>query len=389
MNSVTLRVNGTEITRDIAPRTHLADFVRENLNLTGTHLGCEHGVCGACTMIVNGRPVRSCLSYAAACAGADVRTVESFDDDPVMGLLRSAFSRHHALQCGYCTPGMLATAYDIVTRLPDADEARVREELSGNLCRCTGYVGIVAAIRDVLANGPHRSAVPAVIPMPTVHAPTTAWTENNAADAKAKNNAKAGGVSSRFIPVPERIDGGVTLTRSVSVPVTADRLWTTLQDIETVAKCLPGATIETINPDGLIVGALQVAIGPMRARFSGTARVVFDAASRSGEVRGAGGDGVSRSRADGAIRFTALPAADSGSRLDLDMTYKLSGPLAQFGRPAIVANVVDRLLGDVAKNLAQASEGGTVTASAPIGGIGFVFGTLVAMVRQLFLNKRK
>jgi carbon-monoxide dehydrogenase small subunit len=380
MNSVTLRVNGTDVTQEIAPRTHLADFVRENLNLTGTHIGCEHGVCGACTMIVDGRPVRSCLSFAVGCAGADVRTVESFDDDPVMTLLRSAFSRHHALQCGYCTPGMLATAYDIVTRLPGADEARIREELSGNLCRCTGYVGIVAAIRDVLASGPHRGDAHAAVPAPAPQAPATGWATKKASAAKPEG-------SSGVIPVPERIDGGLTLTRSLAVPVSVDRLWATLQDIETIAKCLPGATIETVNPDGSIAGAFRVAIGPMRAHFTGCARVVFDAASRGGEVRGAGGDGISRSRADGAIRFTAMPA-DDGSRLDLDMTYKLSGPLAQFGRPAVVTHVVDRLLGDVAKNLAQASAGGRVSASAPIGGIGLMFGTLVAMLRQLFLNKR-
>ena len=189
--------------------------------------------------------------------------------------------------------------------------------------------------------------------------------------------------------MPEHIDGGLTLTRSITVPVAVDRLWVTLQDIDTIAKCLPGASIEKINPDGSIVGAFAVAIGPMRARFSGTAKVAYDAASRSGTVHGAGGDGISRSRADGAIRFAALPAGDNESRLDIDMTYKLSGPLAQFGRPAVVAHVVDRLLGEVAANLAQASQGGTVTASAPIGGIGFVVGTLLAMLRQLFSSDRK
>jgi aerobic carbon-monoxide dehydrogenase small subunit len=182
MTAVTLRVNGIEITKSVAPRMHLADFVREELNLTGTHLGCEHGVCGACTMMVDGRPVRSCISYAIACAGSDVHTIESFDDDPVMDMLRSAFTRHHALQCGYCTPGMLATAYDIVTRLPDADEARIREELSGNLCRCTGYVGIVAAIGEVLRRGPHQSGV-----RPSVAAPqgSSSWTRGIHAETVA------------------------------------------------------------------------------------------------------------------------------------------------------------------------------------------------------------
>jgi len=147
---VTLTVNGRAVSAAVEPRQHLADFLREHLLLTGTHLGCEHGVCGACTLLVDGRPVRSCITWAVACDGADVRTIEGLDEDQVAAQLRAAFSRHHALQCGYCTPGMLITARDIVTRLPDADEARIREELSGNLCRCTGYVGIVNAIKAVL-----------------------------------------------------------------------------------------------------------------------------------------------------------------------------------------------------------------------------------------------
>jgi carbon-monoxide dehydrogenase small subunit len=151
MTTIRLTVNGAAVTADVEPRTHLADFLRESLRLTGTNLGCEHGVCGACTLWIDGAPARSCITYAVACDGADVRTIEGYDDDAVMAELRAAFTAEHALQCGYCTSGMLATARDIVLRLPDADEARVREELSGNLCRCTGYVGIVRAVLAVLA----------------------------------------------------------------------------------------------------------------------------------------------------------------------------------------------------------------------------------------------
>jgi carbon-monoxide dehydrogenase small subunit len=145
-----LLVNGRSISAEVEPRTHLADFLREALMLTGTNLGCEHGVCGACTLMIDGLPMRSCLVPAVACAGTEVRTIEDFDRDPLMGELRAAFSAEHALQCGYCTPGMLATAHDIVTRLPSADDARIRRELSGNLCRCTGYGGVVRALRRVL-----------------------------------------------------------------------------------------------------------------------------------------------------------------------------------------------------------------------------------------------
>jgi carbon-monoxide dehydrogenase small subunit len=150
--SILLTVNGEATHLQAEPREHLADLLRGSLMLTGTHIGCEHGVCGACTVEIDGAPARSCITHAGSCDGASVRTIEGFGDDAVMAALREAFSQEHALQCGYCTPGMLVVARDIVLRLPDADEARIREELSGNLCRCTGYRGIVRAVQRVLAN---------------------------------------------------------------------------------------------------------------------------------------------------------------------------------------------------------------------------------------------
>lgn len=164
---ITLTVNGTLHTVETEPRTHLADLLRDHLMLTGTHIGCEHGVCGACTVELDGVPARACITHAGACDGASVRSIEGFADDLVMSQLREAFGAEHALQCGYCTPGMLVAARDIVVRLPDADEGRVREELAGNLCRCTGYRGIVRAVRTVLdartrapAAGPSTKATP-------------------------------------------------------------------------------------------------------------------------------------------------------------------------------------------------------------------------------------
>ncbi len=161
MKTITLHVNGRALTAQAEGRTHLADHLRERHGLTGTHIGCEHGVCGACTVEIDGAPARSCITYAAACEGRQVRTIEGFDGDEVMAQLREAFSAEHALQCGYCTPGMLVTARDIVQRLPDADADRIRLELSGNLCRCTGYRGIVLAIQRVLAErrGRHTASL--------------------------------------------------------------------------------------------------------------------------------------------------------------------------------------------------------------------------------------
>jgi len=149
--TISLTVNGETKDVDTEPREHLADLLRGRLMLTGTHIGCEHGVCGACTIEIDGVPARSCITHAGSCDGATVRTIEGFGDDEVMAALREAFTREHALQCGYCTPGMLVACRDIVLRLPEADEARVREELAGNLCRCTGYRGIVRAVLSVLA----------------------------------------------------------------------------------------------------------------------------------------------------------------------------------------------------------------------------------------------
>ena len=164
MTRISLTVNGEAIEAEVEPRTHLGDFLRESQLLTGTHLGCEHGVCGACTVEIDGAPARSCITLAVACEGADVRTIEGFDDDPLMARLRDAFTQEHALQCGYCTPGMLIAARDVVQRLPRADEVLIRHEIEGNLCRCTGYVGIVRAVRSVIGE--------AVVTAEAVGAPT-------------------------------------------------------------------------------------------------------------------------------------------------------------------------------------------------------------------------
>ena len=150
MIKIELTLNGAAVSSQAEPRTSLADFIREDQRLTGTHVGCEHGVCGACTVLIDGRPMRSCLMLAASAGGRDVRTVEGYAGDQTMAAIRRAFSECHALQCGFCTPGMLATAYDIVTRLPQADRARIRSELDGNLCRCTGYLGIIEAVERTL-----------------------------------------------------------------------------------------------------------------------------------------------------------------------------------------------------------------------------------------------
>jgi carbon-monoxide dehydrogenase small subunit len=146
MTAVDLELNGERIVDEIEPRLSLADFLRDRHGLTATHLGCEHGACGACTVLVDGQATRSCLSLTAMCDGRVITTLEGLRNDPVMALLRKHFHESHALQCGFCTPGMLMMARDILGRHPQADEATIRHELSGQICRCTGYANIVKAI---------------------------------------------------------------------------------------------------------------------------------------------------------------------------------------------------------------------------------------------------
>lgn len=151
MITIILTVNGEPVEATVEARTSLADFLREQLHLTGTHIGCEHGVCGACTVHLDGISARSCITLAAACDGRDVKTIEGFEMDPQMEAIRVEFSKEHALQCGFCTPGMLMTSHDLVTRFPGLGEADIRREMSGNICRCTGYQGIVRALQNVYA----------------------------------------------------------------------------------------------------------------------------------------------------------------------------------------------------------------------------------------------
>jgi carbon-monoxide dehydrogenase small subunit len=144
--SISLHVNGERVDVQVLPRLNLADFLREHLKLTGTHVGCEHGVCGACTVRVDGEIVRSCLMLAAQTHGASVETIEGLSDSGEIADLQAAFRDRNALQCGFCTPGMLIAAQDLLKQEAEPDRERIREHLSGNYCRCTGYQAIIDAV---------------------------------------------------------------------------------------------------------------------------------------------------------------------------------------------------------------------------------------------------
>jgi aerobic-type carbon monoxide dehydrogenase small subunit (CoxS/CutS family) len=156
---ITVEINGQSYERDVEPRLLLSDFIRHEARLTGTHVGCEHGVCGACTVQLEGEPVRSCLMLAVQAAGRSVRTVEGMTEglpDGELHPLQQAFHEEHALQCGFCTPGFLMSIEPLLPAAADMDERQIREALSGNICRCTGYQNIVAAVQKAAA--PYRDA---------------------------------------------------------------------------------------------------------------------------------------------------------------------------------------------------------------------------------------
>lgn len=384
MPKISIQLNGKPFEREVSARTHLADLIREEGRLTGTHLGCEHGVCGACTVLMDGKPVRSCITFAAACNGAAITTVEGYDEDPVMALLRAAFSRHHALQCGYCTPGMLATARDIVLRWPEADEARVRLELSGNLCRCTGYMGIVAAIRDVLAQT-QGNAHPAITALRAAQVPHT--TATRAATGFAAFEARDTGTSAPAEPAETGASAdGTRIQGSFQVPFPPEAVWRFMADLPAVAACLPGAELSE-HSENRVKGRVAIQFGPMSASFNGAARLERNEAERSAVLKGSGQDTLSQSRATGDVAYRLLAAPAGGTRVEVDLLYSLQGPLAQFSRSGLVRDFVARLIQEFGKNVARRMDparAGEAATPAKLNAFSLGLSVLWARIRRWF-----
>jgi aerobic-type carbon monoxide dehydrogenase small subunit (CoxS/CutS family)/carbon monoxide dehydrogenase subunit G len=357
MTQISMTVNGDAVVAEVEPRTLLADFLRGELQLTGTHLGCEQGVCGACTVVVDGKIQRSCITFAADCEGADITTIEGFDDDLTMKELREAFSECHALQCGFCTPGMLTTARDIVLRLGDIPEQALRQELSGNLCRCTGYVGIVAAVRKVaVGRKPDIAAAAAPVSVARFEAKR----------ASPEPTSAVSGAGPRSVPVtaPQTsVDpaGGTSIEEQVRVAAPAEQVWALLSDLRRVVPCVPGAEITSLHGEDLD-GRVRVALGPIKVSFSGQAKVGMDGSRREGWLTGRGRDSGQGSSAEGTARWKVLADGSDASIIAVTLTWKLSGPLAQFNRAGLVQDVVRRLAATFAENL-EAS----ITGAAPAG----------------------
>lgn len=354
MSGAVLEVNGRSIPAAAPPRRHLGDWLREDLGLTGVHLGCEHGVCGACTVEIDGAPARACITFPSDLDGARVRTIEGFDDDALMMQLRKAFSAEHALQCGFCTPGMLIAAREAVRRAPGPDAEWIRREMAGNLCRCTGYVGIVRAIAHVIAErpaatptrlpcnaadraGPH--ALPVFVPLDSAPAPAARPVES----AAPSDDAGAA-------------EGGHRLQETFIVHRPVEAVWEALADLPLVARCFAGATL-TDHVADRVSGELEVKLGPIRAAFRGAATIERDDARRLGIVRGGGQDGRSASRTRAEIAYSLVPISEGETRVDLAVAYRLTGPLAQFSRGGIVKSLAGTIVSDFADRLNAALAG--------------------------------
>jgi len=392
MGMIALTVNQRAVQASVEPRTNLADFVRDKLDLTGTHLGCEHGVCGACTVLLDGAPARSCITYAVACEGAEVTTIEGLDVDEVIVELRSAFTREHALQCGYCTPGMLVSARDLVLRLPEADERQIRVGLSGNLCRCTGYVGIVRAVQSVIDQRRARNIAPEPDGGRKILGPVGSGRSvhdgvDRAERIRLVENDPTSPEAARSVDSIPDFTPATVLNQHFSVAHPPEQVFAMFDDIASVAACLPGASLTAPPSPQRVEGAIRIRIGPIAATFVGSARLERSPADLSGRIVGIGNDRRSRSSTQGEIRYRLVPIEQgAATRVDLSIGYTLTGMLAQVGRPGLVRDLAARLIAEFAGNLDRRLSGTSPDAAvaADLNGVSLVLGLLRARVARWF-----
>jgi carbon-monoxide dehydrogenase small subunit len=386
---VTLRVNGSEVTVRVPPRMHLADALREHLGLTGTHLGCEHGVCGMCTVLVDGSAARACLLFAVQCDGAEVVTVEGLGSADEQHPLQQAFSAHHALQCGFCTPGMLMSSYDLLSSGPVAPE-ELPEQMSGVLCRCTGYRGILAAVADVAEA--HPGGVPA--PMNCVSRPLVGRGGGAGQGFNAGRTHTAPGdddgrevstVTDLSVPAGSPT-ASVEVTSELTAPV--DAVWAVLADAERMVACLPGAELTEVLGGDRYRGRAGVALGPVKLSFAGLAQIIDrDPADHRLRMIGQGSDaGGSATQAD--IRLRAEPGPGGGTVLRADADLYLSGRIAQFGR-ALAGDVSRRLFEQFARSVDAAATGREAPAARRPSPLRLAIGALLAAVRRHVRARRR
>jgi carbon-monoxide dehydrogenase small subunit len=418
---IALTVNGRPVEAEVAPRTSLADFLREHLLLTGTHVGCEHGICGACTVEIGGEIARSCITYAVACDGAQVCTIEGFDEDALMARLRRAFTEAHALQCGYCTPGMLVAARDLVRRKGGLSRQQIREEMSGNLCRCTGYMGIVDAIARVMegrAEGVRpcgSDPMSQASPLPE----GTRWLGPAPGPVDAPSvepgvrPAGSDPIQPAAIPPPpqaptarapvrvttgktEETDGVIRLSQSFVLQHPREAVWALMADPEAVARCMPGARLDGPPEDGRIKGHIEVRLGPVAASFSGEGTVTQVPSEYRQRIEGRAADRKGGSRVSGSVEYrlseVAGTAGGATTQVDVVIGYALAGVLAQLGKSSFARDLAQRLGEAFAQNIdarLRAPAAGAAAAQVQIGALSLVLAAVRDRLRAFLARLLK
>jgi len=381
---VAMTINGSDVSMSIPARVTLSDALRDHLGLTGTHVGCEHGICGMCTVLVDGEAARACLLFAVQLDGAQIVTVEGLGRQDDLHPLQESFGRHHGLQSGFCTPGFLMSSYDLLTHEPDVQREDLPGELSGVLCRCTGYRNIIDAVDDVAQT--HRDGIPA---------------PGNCGRRALVGRSPAGSSGAGAPPrateetdLPERPEE-ITLPEgepTIQIDVTS-RLGSTPEEVARVfgnirllARCLPGAELTDELGEDWYRGRARIALGPVRLSFHGIAHIVEQSGDRivmRAQGKDAGGGGA---QAD--IVMSATPV-EGGTSLQAEANVFLTGRIAGFGR-SLAGDVSRRMFEDFARALDRAAAGEEpATDARPPGAISLLMGTVVEKVRNGFARRKR
>lgn len=382
---VDFHVNGRPATVHVAPRVTLADALRDHLGLTGTHLGCEHGVCGLCTVLVDGDAARACLMLACQVDGSEILTVEGMGTPSDLHPLQQSFGSHHALQCGFCTPGQIMSAYDLLTADEQPKEDELPDQLSGVLCRCTGYRNIVDAVADVARTYPDGVPGPRNCGQPEPRLPRA--TLGGAGEPMELEQAHTGGPGEIAVPAGEPT-AVVTVDTVAEEPI--DRIWAIIEDTSTLAGCLPGAEIIEDFGDEQYKGRMRVSLGPVRLAFLGDVRILErDEESHRVKVIGQAADASSGDVA-AVVDLVAEPQGDGRTALRAVAELHMVGRIAQFGR-GLVNDVSRDMFQQFAGNIEAAARGEAPTEARPASALSMAMTLVRSRVKALgrMLSGRK
>jgi len=382
---VTMTVNGSAVTMSLPARVTLSDALRDHLGLTGTHVGCEHGVCGMCTVLVDGEAARACLLFAVQLDGAQITTVEGLGRPDDLHPLQESFGRHHGLQCGFCTPGFLMSSYDLLEHEPDVQREDLPAELSGVLCRCTGYRNIIDAVDEVAEA--HRNGIPA--PRNCGH--RTLVGRSPVGSSGTTSIEDRSGVQPLEEPLPDEIllpSGEPTIQVDVTKELTSspDDVAKVFGDVRIIARCLPGAELTDELGDDWYRGRARIALGPVRLSFNGIAHVVDHSPDRialnaKGKDTGGGG-------AVAGVVMTAQPSG-AGTLLRAEASVFLTGRIAGFGR-SLAGDVSRRMFEDFARAVDQVAAGAEPdVASEPPSAVAILIRALADRAREVLKRIRQ